>query len=192
MQFINVASLLALASYVVADSESFGLLVIRSGSAYQNSGITKDGDILAVGGSDYVEGVIDDEGHFKVGDKYVSSNNGKFIVGDSKDSDFAIKDGYLTFHDSQGFTISDSTSRLSLPVGDDTTYALKAISKEGQSVSDFSPSGKKSDDKPASNNTSNTSSSIVPPIYTQTDNGAAGMAKIGLGAGLAAVAALLI
>lgn len=195
MQFSNTLAALALTSlaqYVVADSESFGLLVIRSGSKYQYSSITNKDDKFTVGGdtTSYIEGVITDSGDFKLTDgKYAKVNSdGTISVADEGSSPFSIKNGYFAYEGSQAFSVDSSSGLLAGSAGD--SIALRATLKSGSVASDFTPSGS-SDSSSSKSNSSNTSTSTA-TVITQTANGAAGIASAGVGAGLAAAAAMFL
>lgn len=194
MQFSNTLAALALASlaqYVVADSESIGLLVIRSGSQYQYSSITNKDDKFTVGGdtTSYIEGVITDSGDFKLTDgKYAKVNSdGTISVADEGSSPFSIKNGYFAYQDSQAFSVGDSNALLAGSGG--SQIALRATLKSGSAASDFTPSGSSSSS--SSSNSSNTTTSSA-TVITQSENGAAGFASAGVGAGLAAAAAMFL
>lgn len=192
MQFSTSFFALALASLVVADSETIGLLTIRSGTQYHLSPIAaKDGKLVAgTDGINYAEGAITDAGEFKFTDgTYAKVNSdGSISVSSSEGSKpFSIKSGYFAYKDSQAFNI-DASNRDLIAGNGANPVALRATLKNGQEASDFTPSGSSSSGSSSSNSTS--SSSAAPTFATQTENGAAAL-QAGLG-GLAAAAAVLL
>lgn len=191
MQFSTSVIALALASLVAADSSTIGLLVVRSGSQYHLSSIAeKDGKFAAgSSGSDYVSGVITDEGLYKLDDGSYAKVNSDGTISSSSDGSkpFSIKNGYFSYKGSSSFSIDSSSSDLVAGGSGANPVAIRATLKNGQAADDFSPSGS------SSNNSSETttSESSAPTVVTQTENGAAAL-QAGLGAGLAAAAVLLI
>jgi hypothetical protein len=184
IKMFSKLALLSLASLVLADSETFSLLVIRSGSQFQNSGIKlTDNTFTASGaGTVFVSGVITDDGKFKLEDgSYAVIGTDDITTGTEGSSPFSITDGYFSYDGSSGFAISDDGI-----VSAGSGYALSARSSSGARAADFSPSDSSSS---ASNSTS---SSSTAEFITQTDNGANALRGVGFGAAVAAGAALLI
>ncbi|ODQ61480.1 hypothetical protein WICANDRAFT_62037 [Wickerhamomyces anomalus NRRL Y-366-8] len=183
MQFSISFFALALASLVVADSETIGLLTIRSGTQYHLSPIAAK------------DGAITDAGEFKFTDgTYAKVNSdGSISVSSSEGSKpFSIKSGYFAYKDSQAFNI-DASNRDLIAGNGANPVALRATLKNGQEASDFTPSGSSSSGSSSSGSSSSnstSSSSAAPTFATQTENGAAAL-QAGLG-GLAAAAAVLL
>lgn len=102
MKFSTALSvaLFALAKMVIADSEEFGLVSIRSGSDLQYLSVYSDNGTLKLGsGSGSFEATITDDGKLKFDDdKYaVVNEDGSFKEGSESDAatGFSIKDGHL-------------------------------------------------------------------------------------------------
>ena len=118
MKFSTALSvaLFALAKMVIADSEEFGLVSIRSGSDLQYLSVYSDNGTLKLGsGSGSFEATITDDGKLKFDDdKYaVVNEDGSFKEGSESDAatGFSIKDGHLNYKSSSGFYAS-RTGRL--------------------------------------------------------------------------------
>jgi len=171
MQFtLPFIALSALASVVVADSESFGLLVIRSGSQYQYSGITEKDNTFQVGGtSNYVEGVITDDGEFKLSNgKYAQvKSDGSIVASDEGSKPFSIEDSYLAYKGSQSFGVDTSNYDLLYNTGSGG-LALRATSKGGSPVQDFSPSGSSSGSSSSASSGSSSAAVSSAPQITST------------------------
>lgn len=142
-------ALLALAKLIVADSEQFGLITIRSGSSLQYASVYLDDNKLYLGsGGDSLGGTVTDAGKLKLTDgKYAVVNSDGSIGEGSEDEgtgNFSIKDGYLAYDDKNGFNAISQDSKYLLSVSSaegSTGVALKAIGSGSQSVPDFTPSG---------------------------------------------------
>lgn len=180
--------ILALASLALADSPEFGAIVIRSGSQYQNVGVTITDGKFTVGGTDFLDATITDDGKLKLKDgSYAVVGKDSVTTGTAGSSPFAIKQGYLNYGDSSAWTIVDGTLIAGSGDGSDVTYALSARAPSGERAQDFIPSGSSD----SSSNTT-TSSSAAPEVITQTANGAQALGAAGVGAVLAAAGALLL
>lgn len=184
----NKLVLLSLASLALADSESFGLLVIRSGSAYQNTALAlSNGEFVAGSSSNYITASITDDGELKLSDgSYAVVGTDDITTGTTGSTSWSISSGYLAYNGGQAFSISDS-GVVSVGSTGSTTYAVAAYGTNGY-ASDFTPSGSSSN---STNVTSSSVSSSATTFSTQTVNGAA-LKSVGFGAVLAAGAALLI
>lgn len=183
MQLSNVFVSLALAASVLADSESFGLLLIRSGSNYQYSSIANVDDKLEIG-TDGVTATITDDGKLKIGEgqyAVVGSDNA-ITVGSDGSASFSISGGYLEYN-AGGFSLNSGYALIAGSSGVNPV-AVRPTSKSGSAAPDFTPSG-------SSNSSSNdtTISSSSASVVTQTDNGAM---QYGVGAGVGAIAAAFL
>ncbi|CAI4046089.1 hypothetical protein SUVZ_11G1210 [Saccharomyces uvarum] len=166
MRFSTALSvaLLALAKMVVADSEEFGLLSIRSGSDLQYLSVYSDNGTLKLGsGSNSLGATVTDDGKLKFDDgKYaVVNDDGSFKEGSESDAatGFSIKDTHLNFKTSSGFyAVKDDSSYIfsSKQSSDATGIAIRATGKTGSAVPDFSPN----------NSTSSTSTTTSISIST--------------------------
>ncbi|CAI4939250.1 BAD_collapsed_G0033040.mRNA.1.CDS.1 [Saccharomyces cerevisiae] len=167
MKFSTALSvaLFALAKMVIADSEEFGLVSIRSGSDLQYLSVYSDNGTLKLGsGSGSFEATITDDGKLKFDDdKYaVVNEDGSFKEGSESDAatGFSIKDGHLNYKSSSGFyAIKDGSSYIfSSKQSDDATgVAIRPTSKSGSVAADFSPS-----DSSSSSSASASSASASP------------------------------
>ncbi|CDR41592.1 CYFA0S07e03884g1_1 [Cyberlindnera fabianii] len=187
--FTKTLAALSFAAIALADSETFGLVIIRSGSQYQYSSISvKDGK-FAIGTDNYVEGVITDSGLFKLSDgSYAVVKDDGIYTGSEGSSPFSISGGYLAYDGSQAFTINNND----LVAGSgNTPVALRAALSSGSAAPDFSPKGGDSPKKPSSNSSNDTTTTTHTITY-QTANGANALTGAGMGAAIAAAAAFLI
>lgn len=161
-------TLLALAKLIVADSESFGLVSIRSGSNLQYASVYVNNDKLYVGSSsDALSAVVTDAGKLKFNGNdstfAVVNSDGTISEGSEADATdkFSIKDGHLVYNNVDGFyAIPDGSSYIfSTQSGDNSVgIAIRATASSGQTVPDFSPSG--SDSSSSSEASSSTSSEV--------------------------------
>lgn len=140
--------LLALSKLIVADSVTFGLLTIRSGSNLQYASVYSNGGKLMLGSSsDSLSGMITDAGKLKLSDDTyaVVDTDGSLIEGPESDgsSGFSIEDGNLAYNNIDGFqAIQNGSSYVfsTSSANGSTGVVIKAISNGGSSVPDFSPS----------------------------------------------------
>jgi hypothetical protein len=195
MQFSSIFVSFALASAVLADSESFGWLLIRSGSAYQYSTIANVNGQFKISSSDYVEGVITNDGKFKLADgSYAVVKADGIYSGSEGSSPFAITNGYLTYNGdgfslTSDYTIYAGTAQVN-PVG------VRPTLNNGNVAPDFSPSVSSSSASnttilsvTATSSSSAASTTSTHSVANQSDNGSG---KFGVGAGVAAIAAALL
>ncbi|CAI4583157.1 BCN_G0033220.mRNA.1.CDS.1 [Saccharomyces cerevisiae] len=168
MKFSTALSvaLFALAKMVIANSEEFGLVSIRSGSDLQYLSVYSDNGTLKLGsGSGSFEATITDDGKLKFDDdKYaVVNEDGSFKEGSESDAatGFSIKDGHLNYKSSSGFyAIKDGSSYIfSSKQSDDATgVAIRPTSKSGSVAADFSPSDSSSSSSASASSASPSSS----------------------------------
>ncbi|CAD6633114.1 XXYS1_4_G0006630.mRNA.1.CDS.1 [Saccharomyces cerevisiae] len=182
MKFSTALSvaLFALAKMVIADSEEFGLVSIRSGSDLQYLSVYSDNGTLKLGsGSGSFEATITDDGKLKFDDdKYaVVNEDGSFKEGSESDAatGFSIKDGHLNYKSSSGFyAIKDGSSYIfSSKQSDDATgIAIRPTSKSGSVATDFSPSDSSSSSSASASSASASSStkhsSSIESVETST------------------------
>ncbi len=182
MKFSTALSvaLFALAKMVIADSEEFGLVSIRSGSDLQYLSVYSDNGTLKLGsGSGSFEATITDDGKLKFDDdKYaVVNEDGSFKEGSESDAatGFSIKDGHLNYKSSSGFyAIKDGSSYIfSSKQSDDATgVAIRPTSKSGSVAADFSPSDSSSSSSASASSASASSStkhsSSIESVETST------------------------
>lgn len=146
-------TLLTLAKLIVADSESFGLLSIRSGSNLQYASVYYNNDKLYVGSgatSEALSAVVTDAGKLKFnndGSRYiVVSSDGTLTEGPEDDGSegFSIKDGHLIYNNVDGFyAIPEGSAYVLSTKGSDNSVgiAIRATASNGQTVPDFTPAG---------------------------------------------------
>lgn len=182
MKFSTALSvaLFALAKMVIADSEEFGLVSVRSGSDLQYLSVYSDNGTLKLGsGSGSFEATITDDGKLKFDDdKYaVVNEDGSFKEGSESDAatGFSIKDGHLNYKSSSGFyAIKDGSSYIfSSKQSDDATgVAIRPTSKSGSVAADFSPSDSSSSSSASASSASASSStkhsSSIESVETST------------------------
>lgn len=178
MRFSTALSvaLLALAKMVVADSEEFGLLSIRSGSDLQYLSVYSDNGTLKLGsGSNFISATVTDDGKLKFDDgKYaVVNDDGSFKEGSESDAatGFSVKDTNLSYKASFGFyAIKEDSSYIfsSKQSGDATGIVIRATGKTGSAIPDFPPS----------NSTSSTSASTSATTYISTSTSASASASV--------------
>ncbi|QEU61967.1 Cwp1 [Kluyveromyces lactis] len=155
MRFSTVFSvaLLSLAKLIVADSEQFGLVTIRSGSALQYAGVYNKDGALYFGSGDSLSGVITDDGKLKFTDNtYAVVGDDGYLTASSDESTastgFSIKSGYLAYADKNGFygVLEDSSYKVATKSesSDSLPVAISARGSDGQTVPDFSADGSSS------------------------------------------------
>ncbi|CEP24443.1 unnamed protein product [Cyberlindnera jadinii] len=216
MQFSSIFASLALAASALAESETFGLLLIRSGSSYQNSaiGLVNNGT-FAVASSNYVSATITDEGLLSIGDgKYAVVTDSGIFAGADGSATFSIVDGYLEYNGA-GFSLTEDYALLAGGSGPNPV-AVRPTLADGSVAADFTPGEETSseeetttseeetttsEEKTTTSEEKTTSAEETVTVTTsseteesstfsvQTDNG---VAKIGAGAGFIAFAAALL
>lgn len=188
MQFISVFGSLALAIIALADSQSFGLVLIRSGSSYQYATIGVSNGQLEVVSSDYITATITDDGKLSLGDGTfaVVKFDGIYSGADGS-APFSISGGYLEYK-SAGFTLSSDYALLAGADGPNPV-AVRATLNSGTAAADFTPSSTSSNSSSTSSISTSSSTSTTPEVMTQSVNGGS---KAGVCAGIAAVAAALL
>lgn len=197
----TLVALTSLALFALADSVEFGLITIRSGSAYQYSSVfPKDGE-LYVGSSDVsYKYVVTDAGELKVvndGSFATVTSNGHIEIGsDAGSTKFFVKDGYLQYDTtSTGFSVEDSSRQL-LVGSAGTGVILRTVTDGAATAPDFVPSDESSASVTTfstviNKNSTNTNNSTTPPV--SIEEGAANYLRVGGNVvGLAAMAALLL
>ncbi|SCU92265.1 LAFA_0F09164g1_1 [Lachancea sp. 'fantastica'] len=151
----TIAAFLACAKMAFADSEKFGFLVIRSGSALQYASVYAQDSKLYFGStSTSLSAVVTDDGKLQLSDnKYaVVSSDGSLVEGSESDAStgFSISNGYLAHNGTEGFTAISSGSTYVVSTKDsngsnDLPVAVRAASpSNGSPVADFSPKGSSS------------------------------------------------
>ncbi|AAS50795.2 ABR025Cp [Eremothecium gossypii ATCC 10895] len=145
-----ILGLTALAKMVLADSEAFYFLSIRSASMYHMSSVFEDNGALKLGGStaDALSAVVTDDGKLKLSNGHyaVVDAKGAFTAGsaDKASTGFSISRGYVTYKGNSGFYPVGSSSPYELtleqPGATSISVALRAQSVTGaSSVDDFEP-----------------------------------------------------
>lgn len=141
-------ALLALAKLIVADSESFGLVVIRSGSPLQYAGVySEDGKLYFGSNGNGLSAVVTDAGKLKLSDDTyaVVSSDGSVVQGSESDatSGFSVSNGYLAYNGVDGFNAISSGSTYIVSTkssgSNDLGVAVRATSSSGSTIPDFSP-----------------------------------------------------
>lgn len=149
MQFrtILAAALFSFSQLVLADSEEFGIMSLRSTSAAHLLFLKENGDKLEFGSGDSLTATITDEGKLKFTDgKYaVAQDDGTFKTGSESEGStgFAISKSYFTFKGSEAFyAIPDGSSfAMSSKSADNAiSIAVSARSKNGQAIAEYTPS----------------------------------------------------
>ncbi|CAH02210.1 Cwp1p [Kluyveromyces lactis] len=160
-------ALLSFAKLIVADSEQFGLVTIRSGSALQYAGVYSKDGALYFGSGDSLSGVITDDGKLKFTDNtYAVVGDDGYLTASSDESTastgFSIKSGYLAYADKNGFygVLEDSSYKVATKSesSDSLPVAISARGSDGQVVPDFSADGSSSSSSAAPESSSETSS----------------------------------
>ncbi|KAG0667872.1 hypothetical protein C6P43_004399, partial [Kluyveromyces marxianus] len=155
-------ALLSLAKFIAADSESFGLVSLRSGSSLQFSGVYAKDGALYLGSNQNYSGVVTDDGKLKFSDNsYAVAGDDGYLTTTTDASKattgFAVKNGYLQLNNSEAFYGVQSGSDYKVAVkseGDNSqSVSLSARSTNGQTVPDFTP---------GSSGSSSSSSSAAP------------------------------
>ncbi|KAH3685758.1 hypothetical protein WICPIJ_003277 [Wickerhamomyces pijperi] len=200
---------LSLASLAIADSVEFGLITIRSGSAYHLLSIyPKDGELVA-GSTDVSNNfVVTDAGELKLVNDgtfaaVASDNTIKFGSTDPS-TKFFLQDGYLQYDTtSVGFSVDTSYQLLTGSSG--TGVALRTVTKGGSVAPDFIPSADSTTSSSSEavssatatstfttiTNKNGTSNSTVPPVTVEEGSGNYLNAGVNVAA-LAAMAALIL
>ncbi|SCU94735.1 LADA_0G10770g1_1 [Lachancea dasiensis] len=149
---ILVAAIMGIASLVLADSERFGFLVIRSGSPLQYATLYAQNSKLYFGSSSSpsLTAVITDDGklHISEGKYAVQSSDGSLVEGSESDAalGFYIKNGYLGFRGKGGFTAVFTGNKYEVSTGepssdDDLGVSVRPTSSSGSAVDDYLPTG---------------------------------------------------
>ncbi|KAL3234854.1 hypothetical protein RNJ44_02642 [Nakaseomyces bracarensis] len=209
-------ALIALAKVVVADSQTFGLLSIHSGSSVHLLGAFADnGAIVFKSGSNSLSGTVTDAGKLKFSDNTyaVVGSDGSVKEGSEADATtgFSLTGGRLAYKDSTGFYAVPSGTEYKLSTEDasgSTGIVVSARSATGSTVPDFTPSGSSSGSSAGSSASAATSAAAshtaaaisqitdgqiqaTSTIHQQTANGA-GKVAAGMGAGAVAAIAMLL
>lgn len=191
MQFSSIFASLALAASVLADSESFGLLLIRSGSSYQYSSIGLVDNTFEISSDNYISATITDEGLLSIGDgKYAVVSDSGITAGTEGSASFSIVDGYLEYNGA-GFSLTEDYALLAGTSGPNPV-AVRPTTTGGSVAADFTPSKGSSSEESSSEEPAATSSEEAEASSTfvvQTDNG---VAKVGASVGAVAFAAALL
>lgn len=176
-------ALLSLAKFIAADSESFGLVSIRSGSSLQFSGVYAKDGALYLGTNQKYSGVVTDDGKLKFSDNsYAVAGDDGYLTTTTDASKattgFAVKNGYLQLNNSEAFYGVQSGSNYKVAVkseGDNSqSVSLSARSTNGQTVPDFTPG--------SSGSSSSSSSSAAPASSSEAaKTSAAPVSQIGDG-----------
>lgn len=196
----NKLVLLSLASLVLADSESFGLLVIRTALQYQNIAVALVDDVFTAGTTgNYITASITDDGLLKLSDgTYAVVGINDISTGTEAEASgpWAISNTFLTYEGGETYGIEDGVITAGAPTESGAVpYWIAAITASGSWAADFTPGSSNSTNSTSSSashsSTASSSSSSSSTFITQIGNGAA-LKSVGLGAVLAAGAALLI
>ncbi|KAG0665798.1 hypothetical protein C6P45_000338 [Maudiozyma exigua] len=184
MQFSKLTSiaLLALIQKVLADSQSFGVISIHSGSALQYASLyAKDGTLVLGSYQDPFTMVVTDDSKLKFSDnKYaVVQTDGTIKEGSETDAStgFAISEGRLTYGGSSGFygIEGQGAYTLSTKTADGATgVALRTVdttSSTGAVVADFSGNASGSSSKASSEAAAPTTSASVGGAVSQINDG---------------------
>ncbi|BAP72331.1 cell wall protein CWP1 [Kluyveromyces marxianus] len=187
-------ALLSLAKFIAADSESFGLVSLRSGSPLQFSGVYAKDGALYLGSNQNFSGVVTDDGKLKFSDNsYAVAGDDGYLTTTTDASKattgFAVKNGYLQLNNSEAFYGVQSGSDYKVAVksegSNSQSVSLSARSTNGQTVPDFTPgsSGSSSSSAaPASSSAAPASSSAAPASSSEAaKTSAAPVSQIGDG-----------
>lgn len=153
---------LGFASLVAADSEAFGLLIIRSGAPLQNSAVgVKDGLFKVSSPSPSV--TVTDDGKLKTeSGEYavVDPTTFKVTSGDESKASgcFAVQKGYLVYNGHGAFSFTEQDNQMVIKSGEDYTYSISAFGKTGK-VPDFAPAKCSGSSGPSGANNSTISAS---------------------------------
>ena len=129
-------------------SESFGLVVIRSGSPLQYAGVySEDGKLYFGSSGNGLSAVVTDAGKLKLSDDTyaVVSSDGSVVQGSESDatSGFSVSNGYLAYNGVDGFNAISSGSTYIVSTkssgSNDLGVAIRATSSSGSTIPDFSP-----------------------------------------------------
>ncbi|AGO12826.1 AaceriACR272Cp [[Ashbya] aceris (nom. inval.)] len=136
----------ALANVVLADSEEFSFLGVRSGSKFHFSSVHAEDGALKIGGQGQaLSAVITDDGKLKLSDgKYAVVNDKGAVVEGAEDkasTGFSVGNGYLKYDGSSGFVPVANGDNYDLAVKStdpsDVAIAIRAQSKTGSAIADF-------------------------------------------------------
>lgn len=206
-------TLLTLVKLVIADSESFGLLSIRSGSSLQYAMVYANESKLYVGSGPALTAVVTDAGKLKFNNNSstfaVVSSDGTVTEGSEADASdkFSIRNGHLIFNNFDGFYAIPQGSLYVFSTRNSETavgIAIRATAPNGQTVPDFPPPPPGANSSSVSSSTASAtaqSETSGPTAISQTSDGQivaiqtennAPRAAVGLGAGIIAAAAALL
>ena len=184
MQFSKLTSiaLLALIQKVLADSQTFGIISIHSGSALQYASLyAKDGTLVLGSNQNQFTMVVTDDSKLKFGDNQyaVVQTDGTIKEGSEADAStgFAIAKGRLTYGGSDGFYGIEGTGAytLSTKTADGATgVALRTVdttSPTGAVVNDFAGASSGSSTEASSSAAAPASSAAVGDAVSQINDG---------------------
>lgn len=175
MKFTSAFSiaLLSLAKLALADSETFGLLTIKSGSNLQYASVFLQDGKLHFGSETTLSGVITDDGKLKFADGTfaIINKDSTISVGDESQGSagFSIESGYLAHEGTNGFyALQDGSSYLvTVESGNGATgVGISARSTNGDVVPDFPTA----DDNTTTNNGTTTTEAPFTNTTTLTDS----------------------
>ncbi|AEY95790.1 FACR272Cp [Eremothecium gossypii FDAG1] len=136
----------ALANVVLADSEEFSFLGVRSASKFHLSAVHAEEGVLKIGGpGQALSGIITDDGKLKLSDGTyaVVKDNGALVECSQENgsSGFSVTDGYLQYVGNSGFfpvSNGDSYDLSVKPVeGSETAIGIRALNNAGAPIPDF-------------------------------------------------------
>ncbi|AGO12827.1 AaceriACR273Wp [[Ashbya] aceris (nom. inval.)] len=136
----------ALANMVLADSEEFYLLGLRSASQFQFSSIhAENGSLKVVGKPDGLSAVVTDDGKLKLSDgSYaVVTAEGPVVEGaeDKASTGFSVADGFLKYAGNQAFIPVSNGDSFDLSVrptdASQLAISIRAQAKNGGVAADF-------------------------------------------------------
>ncbi|CEP21259.1 unnamed protein product [Cyberlindnera jadinii] len=195
MQYSSIFVSLAMAATAFADSEAFGLVLIRSGASYQNAPVSiMTGKLQAdTQTNNYINAKIDDDGKLNLGADgvYAVVQDDGIYSGSDASTVFSIVDGYLLYNGA-GFSLDEDYNVLAGTEGPNPV-AIRASLSDGSTAADFTPgkeesSSEESSEEPASTTTVAEEETSTSFVVQTAENG---VAKVGAGAGAIAIAAAM-
>lgn len=165
---------MAFFSTCLADSESFGLISLRSASAVHLSSVGPSDGVVVVGyQGNSISAVVTDEGYLKFSDgSYIAvTSEGQYTVttdSSKATSGWSLNDGYLKINNAQSYVAVPVSGTYDLynqgSASEDIGISIGAFTSGGSRAADFTPSGSNSDSNSDSN--SNSTVTTVAPTYS--------------------------
>ncbi|KAL6947144.1 hypothetical protein ACO0QE_002016 [Hanseniaspora vineae] len=170
---IALTSLMTFFSTCLADSESFGLISLRSTTPVHLSSVGPSDGVVVVGyQGNSISAVVTDEGYLKFSDGsyVVVTSDGQYTVttdSSKATSGWSLNDGYLKINNAQSYVAVPVSNTYELynkgSASGDISISIGAFTSGGSRAADFTPSGSNTD---SNNSNTNSTTTTVAPTYS--------------------------